>query len=171
LVIERVVVEITAKKLGNTGYISFAVDNPGEDEHYFMPSISISSNSFQRYSQVWDMNPVSGEKWTYDSLNSLIAGFKYDGGQSGVQISELQLTISYYLPEPIAELAPQQAPEPMPPSDEQDTAEENSDGGANQNGQEDAENGSDGVQESSSNQPQGEEQNDEEGPATTDTTR
>ena len=46
LVIERVVAEIYAK-LGNTGYLSFAVDDPTEGEHYFTPSISIGSNSFQ----------------------------------------------------------------------------------------------------------------------------
>jgi hypothetical protein len=140
LVIERVVAEITAKKLGNTGYVSFAVDDPTGGEHYFTPSISIGSNSFQKYYQVWDTNPVTGESWTYDSLNSLTAGFKYDGGQSGVQISELQLTVSYYLPEPAL------APEPEPaPSNEQDTAEDVSDGGANEN-EENGENGADGAQ-------------------------
>jgi hypothetical protein len=102
VVIDRVVAEISAKKLGNTGYVSFAVDDPTEEDHYFTPSISISSNSFQRYYQVWDMNPVNGERWTYDSLNSLVAGFKYDGGQSGVEISELQLTVSYHLQAPQA---------------------------------------------------------------------
>jgi hypothetical protein len=140
LVIERVVAEITVKKLGNTGYISFAVDDPGEEEHYFTPSNSIGSNSFQKYYQVWDMNPVTGERWTYDSLNSLTAGFKYDGGQSGVQISELQLTVSYYLPEP----EPTLAPEPAPLND-QDTAEDVRDSGANEN-EENGENGTNGAQ-------------------------
>ena len=142
LVIERVVAEITAKKLGNTGYISFAVDDPTEEEHYFTPSISIGSNSFQKYYQVWDMNPVTGESWTYDSLNSLTAGFKYDGGQSGVQISELQLTVSYYLPEPA--LAPEPEPEPAP-SNNQETAEDGSDSGANEN-EENGEDGTNGAQ-------------------------
>jgi hypothetical protein len=132
LVIERVVAEITAKKLGNTGYISFAVDDPTEEEHYFTPSISIGSNSFQKYYQVWDTNPVTGEIWTYDSLNSLTAGFKYDGGQSGVQISELQLTVSYYLPEPAS-------------SNNQETAEDVSDSGANEN-EENGEDGTNGAQ-------------------------
>jgi hypothetical protein len=131
-VIERVVAEITAKKLGNTGYISFAVDDPTDEEHYFTPSISIGSNSFQKYYQAWDTNPVTGESWTYDSLNSLTAGFKYDGGQSGVQISELQLTVSYYLPEPA-------------PSNNQETAEDVSDSGANEN-EENGENGTNGAQ-------------------------
>jgi hypothetical protein len=142
LVIERVVAEITAKKLGNTGYISFAVDDPTEEEHYFTPSISIGSNSFQKYYQVWDTNPVTGESWTYDSLNSLTAGFKYDGGQSGVQISELQLTVSYYLPEPA--LAPEPEPEPAP-SNNQETAEDVSDSGANEN-EENGEDGTNGAQ-------------------------
>jgi hypothetical protein len=142
LVIERVVAEITAKKLGNTGYVAFAVDDPTEGEHYFTPSISIGSNSFQKYYQVWDTNPVTGESWTYDSLNSLTAGFKYDGGQSGVQISELQLTVSYYLPEPA--LAPEPEPEPAP-SNNQETAEDVSDSGANEN-EENGENGINGAQ-------------------------
>ena len=142
LVIERVVAEITAKKLGNTGYISFAVDDPTEGEHYFTPSISIGSNSFQKYYQVWDTNPITGESWTYDSLNSLTAGFKYDGGQSGVQISELQLTVSYYLPEPA--LAPEPEPEPAP-SNNQETAEDVSDSGANEN-EENGEDGTNGAQ-------------------------
>jgi hypothetical protein len=142
LVIERVVAEITTKKLGNTGYVAFAVDDPTEGEHYFTPSISIGSNSFQKYYQVWDTNPVTGESWTYDSLNSLTAGFKYDGGQSGVQISELQLTVSYYLPEPV--LAPEPEPEPAP-SNNQETAEDVSDSGANEN-EENGENGINGAQ-------------------------
>jgi hypothetical protein len=79
LVIERVVAEMYAKKLGNTGYLSFAADDSTEGEPYFTPSISIGSNSFQKYYQVWDTNPVTGEEWTYDSLNSLVAGFRYDG--------------------------------------------------------------------------------------------
>jgi hypothetical protein len=118
LVIQRVVAEITAKKTGNTGYISFAVDDPREKEHYFTPSLSIASSSFQKYNYVWDVNPITGEKWTYDSLNSLIAGFRYDGGQSGVEISELQLTVSYNLPEP------------SPPKDV-NTAQDTGDGQAN----------------------------------------
>jgi hypothetical protein len=146
LVIERVVAEISVKKLGNTGYVSFAVDEPGEEEHYFTPSNSIGSNSFQKYYQVWDTNPVTGERWTYDSLNSLTAGFKYDGGQSGVQISELQLTVSYSMPEPAPapEAAPALAQEPAPLNG-QDTAEDVSDSGANEN-DENGENGTNDAQ-------------------------
>ena len=119
LVIDRVTAEFTAKKAGNTGYVSFAVDDPQEDKHYFTPSLSLASSSFQKYNYVWDVNPVTGDKWTQDSLNSLIAGFKYDGGQSGVQISELQLTVSSHL-----------LPEPTPPADES-TTQDSGDGGAN----------------------------------------
>ena len=106
LVIERVTAEITANKIGNTGYISIAIDDPGEEEHYITPSISVGSSSFQKYYYVMDANPLTGDRWTYDSLGSLIAGFKYDGGQSGVQISEIQLLVSYSMPElspPLAE--------------------------------------------------------------------
>jgi hypothetical protein len=112
VVIDRVTAEIIAKKTGNTGYVSFAIDNPHEKEHYFTPGVSIASSAFQKYNYVWDVNPITGEKWTQDSLNSLIAGFKYDGGQSDVQISELQLTISYHnLPAPTT-------PENATPSEE-----------------------------------------------------
>jgi PKD domain len=128
LVIERVVAEIYAKKLGNTGYLSFAVDDPTEGEHYFTPSISVGSNSFQKYYQVWDTNPITGEAWTYDSLNSLVAGFKYDGGQSGVEISELQLVVSYNLP--VTEAAEPTTEADPAPSIEPDTAEQNNGGGA-----------------------------------------
>ena len=127
LVIERVVAEIYAKKLGNTGYVSFAVDDPTEGERYFTPSISVGSNSFQKYYQVWDTNPVTGGAWTYDSLNSLVAGFKYDGGQSGVEISELQLVVSYNLPEPEAADSITEADPAL--SNEPDTAEQNNGGG------------------------------------------
>jgi hypothetical protein len=127
VVIDRVVAEITAKKIGNTGYVSFAVDDPRDQEHYFTPSLSIASSSFQKYNYVWDTNPVTGEIWTYDSLNSLVAGFKYDGGQSGVQVSELQLTVSYHSP------APEPAPVTEPaPSNGQDTTGDASNNVANE---------------------------------------
>jgi len=112
LVIERVMAEITAKKLGNTGYLSFAIDDPREEEHYITPSVSVGSSSFQNYYHVWDANPLTGDRWTYDSLSSVIAGFKYDGGQSGVQISEIKLIISYSMPEPEPSQPPAEASQP-----------------------------------------------------------
>jgi PKD domain len=127
LVIERVAAEITAKKVGNTGYVSLAIDEPSEEEHYITPSISIASSSFQKHNYVWDVNPLTGEEWTSDSLNSLVAGFKYDGGQSGVQISEIQLIISYSIPES------------SPPA-EVDAVEDTSDSEANENEQNDEDN-------------------------------
>jgi hypothetical protein len=150
LVIERVVAEITAKKTGNTGYVSFAIDDPREKGHYFTPSLSIASSSFQKYNYVWDVNPVTGEKWTYDSLNSLITGFRYDGGQSGVQISELQLTVSYYLPEP------------SPPKDA-NTAQDTGDRQANEDKVND-ENSTNSVEDS--DQEGGEEEKQQQEPAT-----
>src|SRR5215210_7382576 len=140
VVIDRVVAEITAKKIGNTGYVSFAVDDPRDEEHYFTPSLSIASSSFQKYNYVWDTNPVTGELWTHDSLNSLVAGFKYDGGQSGVQTSELQLTVSYHSPTP--EAAPVTEPAP---SNDQDTTGDASDNVANEDEEENDENGTNDV--------------------------
>ena len=159
LVIERVVAEIYAKKLGNTGYVSFAVDDPAEEEHYFTPSISIGSSSFQKYYQVWDTNPVTGEAWTYDSLNSLVAGFRYDGGQSGVEISELQLTVSYYLQVPEA-VDPVIEAEPAPSTDP-NNAEQTAGDGAAEEEENDDENGTNGVQDT-------EEEEEDSGPQQTD---
>jgi hypothetical protein len=51
----------------------------------------------------------------------LVAGFKYDGGQSGVQVSELQITVSYH--SPVTEPAP---------SNDQDTTGDASDNVANE---------------------------------------
>jgi PKD repeat protein len=158
LVIERVVAEIYAKKLGNTGYVSFAVDDPAEEEHYFTPSISIGSSSFQKYYQVWDTNPVTGEAWTYDSLNSLVAGFRYDGGQSGVEISELQLTVSYYLQAPEA-VDPVIEAEPAPSTDPNNAEQTAGDGAAEE--EENDENGTNGVQDT-------EEEEEDSGPQQTD---
>ena len=158
LVIERVVAEIYAKKLGNTGYVSFAVDDPAEEEHYFTPSISIGSSSFQKYYQVWDTNPVTGEAWTYDSLNSLVAGFRYDGGQSGVEISELQLTVSYYLQAPEA-VDPVIEAEPGPTTDPNNAEQTAGDGAAEE--EENDENGTNGVQDT-------EEEEEDSGPQQTD---
>jgi hypothetical protein len=159
IVIERVVAEIYAKKLGNTGYVSFAVDDPTEEEHYFTPSISIGSNSFQKYYQVWDTNPVTGEGWTYDSLNSLVAGFRYDGGQSGVEISELQLTVSYYLQVPEA-VDPVIEAEPAPPNDPNNAEQIDGDLAAEE--EETDENGTNGVEDN------GEEEEEDGGPQQTD---
>ena len=135
LVIERVTAEITANKIGNTGYVSFAIDDPTETEHYITSSISIGSSSFQKYYYVWDVNPLTGDRWTYDSLSSVIAGFKYDGGQSGVQISEIQLIISYSIPEP--------EPEPSPPLTEADNVEDSSGTEATENAQNEEEDNTD----------------------------
>jgi hypothetical protein len=46
-----------------------------------------------------DANLVYEGKRTYDPPNSLIGRFSYARMDPGVRISELQLTISYYLPE------------------------------------------------------------------------
>jgi hypothetical protein len=159
LVIERVVAEIYAKKLGNTGYVSFAVDDPAEEEHYFTPNISIGSSSFQKYYQVWDTNPVTGEAWTYDSLNSLVAGFRYDGGQSGVEISELQLTVSYYYLQAPEAVDPVIEAEPAPSTDPNNAEQTAGDGAAEE--EENDENGTNGVQDT-------EEEEEDSGPQQTD---
>lgn len=105
--IAYVTAQITAKKIGASGFTSLVIDNPGENEHYNTPSISIASDSFEDYSFTWRNNPVTGAPWTADSLNSLIAGYRYTAGQGSVQISEFTLII--------ASLVSQEAQEPPPP--------------------------------------------------------
>lgn len=94
--IDGVVAKITAKKTGETGFISLVVDDPDDSEHYSTRDISISSDSFEDYTYSWDNEPVSGDDWTPDLVNSLKAGFRYAAGQSGVEISEMVLVVSYH---------------------------------------------------------------------------
>ena len=78
--IAYVTAEVTAKKTGASGFASIIVGDPNKNEHYSTPSISISSDSFEESSFTWKYNPVTGEPWTIDSLNSLLAGYRYLAG-------------------------------------------------------------------------------------------
>lgn len=176
LVIDRVTAEVAAKKTGNTGYLSFAIDNPHEKEHYFTPGLSIASSAFQKYNYVWDVNPITGEKWTQDSLNTLIAGFKYDGGQSDVQISELQLTVSYHnlpAPTPPDNANPSKdVASAAAPNDASNTEDSSGSGGSNSGASGDRgneENSSTHGARDNTNESGGEEQQVKEKPATTET--
>jgi hypothetical protein len=92
--IAYVTAQVTAKKLGASGFTSLIVDDPNKNEHYSTPSISIISDSFEEYSFTWRNNPITGEPWTIDSLNFLIAGYPYSAGQGSIQISEFKLIIA-----------------------------------------------------------------------------
>jgi hypothetical protein len=85
---------LTAKKTGASGFISFLIDDPDNREHYSTPSISIISDSFEEYSLTWEYNPLTGGPWTSDSLNSLIAGYRYLAGQGSIEISEFELIVT-----------------------------------------------------------------------------
>jgi hypothetical protein len=91
--IAYVTAQVTAKKTGASGFTSLIIDDPARNEHYSTPSISIVSDSFEEYSFTWKSNPVTGEPWTVDSLNSLVAGYRYLAGQGSIQISELELIV------------------------------------------------------------------------------
>jgi hypothetical protein len=106
--IAYVTAQVTAKKSGASGFTSLIVDDPNKNEHYSTPSISIISDSFEDYSFTWKYNPITGEPWTIDSLNSLLAGYRYLAGQGSIQISEFKLII--------ASLVVQEQQEPPPPS-------------------------------------------------------
>jgi hypothetical protein len=106
--IAYVTAQVTAKKSGASGFTSLIVDDPNRNEHYSTPSISIRSDSFEEYSFTWKNNPITGEPWTIDSLNSLVAGYRYLAGQGSIQISEFKLII--------ASLIAQEEQERPPPS-------------------------------------------------------
>ena len=119
--IEYVTAQVTAKKTGASGFTSIIVDDPNDNsEHYSTPSISIVSDSFGQYSFTWNNNPITGQPWTADSLNSFVAGYRHLAGQGSIQISEFKLIVSSLVP--IVEQAP---PPPPPPAidEEASTAE------------------------------------------------
>ncbi len=97
--IAYVTAQITAKKTGASGFASLIVDHPTRNEHYSTPSISIPSNSFEDYSFTWEFNPITGEPWTVDSLNSLVAGYRHLAGQGSIQISEFKLIVGSIVPQ------------------------------------------------------------------------
>ena len=120
--IEYVTAQVTAKKTGASGFTSIIIDDPNDNsEHYSTPSISIVSDSFGQYSFTWNNNPITGQPWTADSLNSFVAGYRHLAGQGSIQISEFKLIVSSLVP--IVEQAP--PPPPPPPAiDEEASTEE-----------------------------------------------
>jgi hypothetical protein len=122
--IEYVTAQVTAKKTGASGFTSIIVDDPNDNsQHYSTPSISIVSDSFGQYSFIWNNNPITGQPWTADSLNSFIAGYRHLAGQGSIQISEFKLIVGSLVP--IVEQAPPPPPPPPPAIDEEaSTAEE-----------------------------------------------
>jgi hypothetical protein len=122
--IAYVTAQVTAKKTDASGFISFLIDDPTNIEHYTTPSISIPSDSFQKYSFTWKYNPVTGGPWTADSLNSLVAGYRHAAGQGSIQTSEFKLIVTAL----IGQEEQDQSPPPPPPSSTVDegtsTAEE-----------------------------------------------
>jgi hypothetical protein len=104
--IASVTAQVSAKKTGASSFISFLIDRADEEEHYVTPSISIISDSFEEYSFTWKYNPVTGEPWTIDSFNSLVAGYRYSAGQGSVQISEFDLIVSSLIGQEEQDLSP-----------------------------------------------------------------
>ena len=92
--IAYVTAEVTAEKTGASGFASITVGDLNKNEHYSTPSISIASDSFEECSFTWKYNPVTGEPWTIDSLNSLLAGYRYLAGQGSIRISESKLIVA-----------------------------------------------------------------------------
>jgi hypothetical protein len=114
--IAYVTAQVTAKKTDASGFISFLIDDPTNIEHYTTPSISIPSDSFQKYSFTWKYNPVTGGPWTADSLNSLVAGYRHAAGQGSIQISEFKLIVTALIGQEEQEQLPPPPPPPPPSS-------------------------------------------------------
>jgi len=121
--IAYVTAQVTAKKTGASGFASLIADNPTNNEHYSTPSISIASDLFEEYEFTWKSNPITGEPWTIDSLNSLVAGYRYLAGQGSVQISEFKLIVGSLIPQ-----VEQEPPEPSAPDDVEASTAEGSEG-------------------------------------------
>ena len=116
--------QVTAKKTGASGFTSLIIDDPARNEHYSTPSISIVSDSFEEYSFTWKNNPVTGEPWTVDSLNSLVAGYRYLAGQGSIQISELELIVGSLVTQVEQDPSPPPPPSSSAIDGETSTAEE-----------------------------------------------
>jgi PKD repeat protein len=113
--IERVTAIVTAKKTGETGYLSFVAGDA--DDLKESPGVSILSESFDEYDLVWDRNPVNNRPWTVESLNSFLAGYMYAAGQGDIQVSEFQLVVTYTTEGPPAAASEIEEPEPAEPED------------------------------------------------------
>ena len=78
-----------------------------------------SPDEFGEYRLLLEEDPRSGGEWTLESINDLVAGISYGGGQSEVKVSELSLVVVYSVT-PIEE---EESVEPEPAEDEQSVPE------------------------------------------------
>ncbi|MEW6605361.1 MAG: hypothetical protein AB1351_11830, partial [Thermoproteota archaeon] len=105
------VTAVATARTDETGYLSFVgadADDP-EDQSEPDGAVSVTSSSFEEHEFVWEENPVTGSPWTFESLNSFLAGYAYGDGQSGIEVSEFELVVTYTVEEPPPE--PEQEPE------------------------------------------------------------
>jgi hypothetical protein len=133
--IASVTAQVSAKKTSASGFISFLIDRADEEEHYGTPSISIVSDSFEEYSFTWKYNPVTGEPWTIDSFNSLVAGYRYSAGQGSIQISEFNLIVSSLIGQEERDLSPSSSAidgEASNTEGQEEVAEDNGDNDSNE---------------------------------------
>jgi PKD repeat protein len=120
-----VVLRADASKSDDTGYLSFLIGEDGEQEPTFtsdLVSIVTGPDDFGEYRLLLEEDPRSDSEWTVESINSLLAGISYGGGQSEVKVSELSLVVAYSAtaiedevesePEEDEETATEEEPEP-----------------------------------------------------------
>jgi hypothetical protein len=100
-----------------TAFVSFVMYDEERQEYHLTPPISIASDSFENYSYRWPTSPINDDEWDDTLEQSLPVGYVYSGGNSGTEVSEFRLTISYYESQP-------QDDEPAAEVEEEETEEE-----------------------------------------------
>jgi hypothetical protein len=98
--IRYIVIEVDAHKSEETGYIRLHVDSSAADsnngeEAYESNAISIVSGSMEEYQLVLETEPITDEEWTVESIDSIIAGYSFAGGQSEIEVSEMTIRVHY----------------------------------------------------------------------------
>jgi hypothetical protein len=97
--IHYVIIEVDASKSDETGYLRLHVDSSAGDseneEAYESNALSIVSGSMEEYRLILETEPMTEEEWTVDSVDSIIAGYSYAGGQSEIAVSEMTIRVFY----------------------------------------------------------------------------
>jgi PKD repeat protein len=134
--IHYVEIRADASKADVTGYLSFLIGEDEEQEPLFasgLVSIVTPPDDFGEYRLLLEEDPRTETEWTPESINSLLAGILYAGGQSEeVRISEFSLVVVYSAAS-VEESEPAEDEESMPedePGSELNSEEEVSDDAA-----------------------------------------
>jgi hypothetical protein len=119
--IKQVIIQADAAKSSDTGYIRFIVD---DSESFESGLVSITSNEMAQYRLVLDEDPVTGDAWTVDSLNSVVAGYAHGVGE--VKVAALKVIVLYSIM-PSEEVAEEEEEDQNLPEEEASEPEEEGD--------------------------------------------